>query len=101
MLEAAIKVTNDKGILLDMNQLSRITLIALNLPKMTRSEQEAYKELSLDQWVDKGNQQKQQVVVKNSNDVVDAFLQLSRRHRDLKGKQELLEEKAGKVKKVF
>lgn len=76
-------------------------MCAVNLPKMQRGQNNRFKELTLDKWVNESLKNKQQVVIEDKNDIVVAFHSIVKRHSDLKGKQELVEKKAANVKAVF
>ena len=94
-------LTSEKGIMLDMETLGKVILCARDLPKMPRGEQTQFKELTLDKWVEEAKKDKQQQVIENKNDIVDAFTSIVHRHKDLKGKQELVEQEAAKVTAIF
>ncbi len=48
MLEEAITLTNDKGIFLNMETLTKVIRTTLHLPKRTKDELNRYKTLTLD-----------------------------------------------------
>ena len=52
MLEAAITLTNDKGIRLTMEALSKVIEGARDLQKRFKNDLERFKSITLDRWVE-------------------------------------------------
>ena len=86
MLEAAMTLTNDKGVLLDMEGLNRVCMTALKFPKMSKSQRDVYKELPLDKWAAEADKAKQQGALEDKKDLRAAFFSIAERHEDLSGK---------------
>ena len=86
MLEAAMTMTNDKGVLLDMDGLNKVCLTALKFPKMSKAQRDVYKELPLDKWADEASKAKQQAAMEDKKDLRAAFFSIAERHEDLNGK---------------
>ena len=86
MLEAAMTMTNDKGVLLDMDGLNKVCLTALKFPKMSKVQRDVYKELPLDKWADEASKAKQQAFIEDKKDLRAAFFSIAERHTDLNGK---------------
>ena len=58
MLEAAITLTNDKGIMMDMQALGKVIMCARDLPKLVRGDRNQFKGITLNKWVDKATKGK-------------------------------------------
>ena len=58
MIEPAITLTSDKGIMLDMDTLGKVIMCARDLPKMSRNDQSRFRELTLDKWIEEANKDK-------------------------------------------
>ena len=52
MLEAAITLTNDQGIMMDMQELGKVIMCARDLTKPKRSNRDPFKDLTLNRWVE-------------------------------------------------
>ena len=50
MIEAAMTLTSDKGIMLSVQELGNVILTANSFPKMTPTDKNKYKELTLERW---------------------------------------------------
>ena len=86
MLEAAMTLTNDKGILLDMDGLNKVCMTALKFPKMSKPQRDVYKELPLDKWASEAEKAKQQAMIEDKKDIRAAFFSIAEKHADLNGK---------------
>lgn len=102
MIEEAASKTNDSLIKLDLKQLSQLIIVARDLPnKMSRSEQERFKSLTLDKWEKEAKKESQVQELEDKGNLVAAFVSIAERHKDLKGKQELVQEYGRGPIKVF
>ena len=101
MLEAAITLTNDRGVVLDLATLGKVIMCARDLPKQSRGAQSRFKEITLDKWLDEVKKEQQQMVIEDKNDIVDAFNSIAVRHKDLLGKEELVQLHGRPVRNVF
>jgi hypothetical protein len=101
VLEKAITLTNDKNIMLNMNQLSNIILTARDFPKLSREELNRYENITLDRWIEEGQKEKNHAIFNNKDHLLDAFTEIADRHFDFSGKAELVSNYSAKVNSVF
>ena len=97
MIETAMTLTSDKGIVLTVQELGNVILTANSFPKMTPTDKNKYKELTLDRWCQEVKQESKVNDIDDKKDMVVAFHSITDRHRDLKGKEELVH---GHVKRI-
>ena len=76
-------------------------MCARDMPMSKNTEREKFKAITLDKWAAEASKNKQQVVIEDKSDLVEAFHSIAERHEDLKGKQMIMEEVAIPLKKVF
>ena len=91
ILEAAITLTNERRITLDMSELGKVILCARDLTKRSRSELNRFKDITLDRWPYEASKEKQNSDINDKNHLTTAFLSIADRYTEFKGKLELVE----------
>ena len=101
MIEAAMTLTSDKGIMLSVQELGNVILTANSFPKMTPTDKNKYKELTLERWCQEVKQESKVSDIDDKKDMVVAFHSIANRYTDLKGKEELVHGHANRIKATF
>lgn len=70
-----------------MSNLGKVILCARGFLKMSKSDKDKFKELTLDKWTEGSNKEKQQIIFDANKDLIASFFDIAERHPDLKGKQ--------------
>ena len=77
--------------MLNMSDLGRAVLCARDLPKLDRDQMSKYRDLTLDKWTAESIKEQQQTQFANTNFLSEAFWSIAGRHKDLNGKQHLVD----------
>ena len=101
VVEAAINLTNTDKIELNMAQLGEVIKAVRDLGNLPKGKPRTYKALTLDKWPAQVKNDTTSDVVHDKNDIVAAFLSISDRHVDLKGKEELVTIESSTLVKIF
>ena len=69
LLEQAMTLTNDRGIMVDLQTLGRVIVSTINLPKLTKPLKDRLKETTLDRWAEGAKKEDQEVVIEDKRDI--------------------------------
>ena len=91
LLENAMTATYEAGVLLSLDQLTKVIQKALSLGKIGVHEKQELENLPLNEWIEATKKEKKEVLQNDAKDLIAAYISIADRHNEFKTTQYLLE----------